>query len=126
MRSLIMKLLLAALVLSVPALGRAAEGTKGNPIGAKGSKFAKNHPARNKDNKQVANQRARIDQGVKNGTMTRGQAKADRAKIRAVKTQEHADVRSDPGGHLTSGQQKSIHQELNDNSQQIHDQKNPQ
>ena len=60
-------ILAAALCLSPVALVHA--GGRGNPIGAPGSKFAKQHPRRNEVNKRVANQRARINQGGKGGKL---------------------------------------------------------
>jgi hypothetical protein len=117
------RLMLAAFVLSSAAVVHAAN--PGNPTGKPGSKFATKHPARNKDNKRVANQRKRIDQGVKNGTMTKGQAAADRKNLDGIKAQEHADVKAN-GGHLTGAEQKQINGELNANSKEIHEQKNPQ
>jgi hypothetical protein len=48
-----------------------------------------------------------------------------RANDRAIKQQEHADVKAN-GGYLTGAQQKQINQEENANSQMIHDEKHPQ
>jgi hypothetical protein len=44
---------------------------------------------------------------------------------RAIKQQEHADVKAN-GGYLTPAQQKQINQEENANSKLIHDEKHPQ
>jgi len=63
----------------------------GNPTGGK---FAVEHPRRNEVNTRVDNQRARIDQGLKNGTLDKQQAQQLRANDRAIKQQEHADVQS--------------------------------
>ena len=123
MRSLIIRLMLAAFVLSASAAVVHA-GPKGNPTGAKGSKFAKQHPRRNQVNKRVGNQRGRINEGVKSGELTKGQAKQLRANDNAIKAQEHADVKAN-GGHLTKGEQKQINQEENANSTLIHDEKHP-
>jgi hypothetical protein len=123
MRSLMMQALLAALVLLVPA-AMVHAGSRGNPTGAKGSKFAKQHPRRNQVNKRVANQRSRINQGVKNGSLTHAQAHQLRANDNAIKAQEHADVKAN-GGHLTGAEQKQINQEENANSALIHDEKHP-
>jgi hypothetical protein len=99
-------------------------GPKGNPTGAKGSKFAKQHPRRNQVNKRVANQRQRINQGVKSGKLTGAQAKQLRQNENAMKAQEHADVKAN-GGHLTKAEQKQFNQEENANSTLIHDEKHP-
>ena len=123
MRSFMMQALLAALVMLVPA-AMVHAGAKGNPTGAKGSKFATQHPRRNQVNKRVANQRARINQGVKSGKLTQAQAGQLRANDNAIKAQEHADVKAN-GGHLTGAQAKQINQEENANSRMIHDEKHP-
>jgi hypothetical protein len=113
--------LAAAVLLMSPAFVRAAGG---NPTGKPGSKFAKQHPRRNQVNKRVKNQRARINQGVKSGELSKGQAKQLRANDNAIKAQEHADVKAN-GGHLTGAEQKQINQEENANSTLIHDEKHP-
>jgi hypothetical protein len=115
-------ILAAALCLSPVALVHA--GGRGNPIGAPGSKFAKQHPRRNEVNKRVANQRARINQGGKGGKLTAQQTQQLKANDRAIKQQEHADVRAN-GGFLTKSEQKQFNQEENANSKLIRDEKNP-
>jgi hypothetical protein len=99
-----------------------AEAGEGNPTGGK---FAVEHPRRNEVNTRVNNQRERINQGVKNGTLTTQQAQQLRANDRAIKAQEHADVKAN-GGYLTSAQQKQLNQEENANSTMIRDEKHPQ
>jgi len=122
MRSLFKTLMLAAAVLLVmPAFAHAG---KGNPVGKPGSKFANKHPRRNQVNKRVRNQRGRINQGVKDGQLSKGQAQQLRANDRAIKQQEHADVKAN-GGHLTGAEQKQINQEENANSTMIHDERHP-
>ena len=101
---------------------KAEAQANGNPTGGN---FAKEHPRRNEVNTRVDNQRARIDQGIKNGTLDKQQAQQLRANDRAIKQQEHADVKAN-GGYLTGAQQKQINQEENANSQMIHDEKHPQ
>jgi len=116
-------LLVAALALALSApVASLAAGRPGNPHG--GKQFAKNHPRRNQVNGRVANQRARINQGVKNGTMTKAQARQDRQQLDQMKAQEHADVKAN-GGHLTKGEQRQLNQEENANSRMIHDEKHP-
>jgi hypothetical protein len=92
---------------------------QGNPTGGK---FAVEHPRRNEVNTRVDNQRERINQGLKNGTLTPQEAKQLRANDRAIKAQEHADVKAN-GGYLTRGEQKRLNQEENANSALIHDEK---
>jgi hypothetical protein len=114
-------LVVAAVLLAAPALVRAADG---NPTGKPGSKFAQQHPRRNQVNKRVKNQRGRVNQGVKSGELSKGQAKQLRANDNAIKAQEHADVKAN-GGHLTGGEQKQINQEENANGALVHDEKHP-
>ena len=66
-----------------------------------------------------------FDQGLKNGTLTGQEAHQLRANDRAIKQQEHADVKAN-GGYLTSGEQKQLNQEENANSTMIRDEKHPQ
>ena len=114
-------ILAAALCLSPVALVHAG-GHRGNQIGAPGSKFAQQHPRRNEVNTRVANQRARINQGVKSGKLMAQQAQQLKANDKAMKQQEHADVKAN-GGHLTKREQKQLNQEENANSTLIHDEK---
>ena len=98
------------------------EAGNGNPTGGN---FAEKHPRRNEVNTRVDNQRERINQGLKNGKLTGQEAQQLRANDRAIKQQEHADVKAN-GGYLTRAQQKQINQEKKANSQLIHDEKHPQ
>ena len=101
---------------------KAEAAGNGNPTGGK---FAVEHPRRNEVNTRVDNQRERINQGVKNGTLTGQEAQQLRANDRAIKQQEHADVRAN-GGYITRGEQKQLNQEENANSALIRDEKHPQ
>jgi hypothetical protein len=47
-----------------------------------------------------------------------------RANDRAIKAQEHAEVKAN-GGHLTKAEQRQLNQEENANSKLIHDEKHP-
>ena len=114
-------LLVGALATSAWIVKAEATG-KGNPTGGK---FAVEHPRRNEVNTRIDNQRERINQGVKNGTLTSQEAHQLRANDRAIKQQEHADVKAN-GGHLTPAEQKQLNQEENANSTLIHDEKHPQ
>jgi hypothetical protein len=113
--------LLAGLLVTSTWIVKAEAQANGNPTGGN---FAKEHPRRNEVNTRVDNQRERIDQGLKKGTLDKQQAQQLRANDRAIKQQEHADVKAN-GGYLTGAQQKQINQEENANSQLIHE-KRPQ
>ena len=114
-------ILAGALATSVWTIKAEAEG-KGNPTGGK---FAVEHPRRNEVNTRIDNQRARINQGVKSGELTKQQAQQLRANDRAIKQQEHADVKAN-GGYLTRSEQNQLNKEENANSTLIHDEKHPQ
>ena len=114
---------LLAVALATSAWTIKAEATgKGNPTGGK---FAAEHPRRDEVNTRIDNQRERINQGVKNGTLTGQEAQQLRANARAIKQQEHADVKAN-GGYITPAQQKQLNQEENANSTLIRDEKHPQ
>ncbi len=122
MGSFVKQLSFAALAISLLApTGAVRAQNPGNPIGGR---FAEKHPRRNEVNKRVRNQRARINQGVKNGSLTPQQAQQLRANDRAIKQQEHAEVKAN-GGYLTKAQQRQLNQEENANSGLIHDEKQP-
>jgi len=120
----ILRTMMFALSVSLLASPIAYAKGKGNPTGAPGSKFATDHPRRNQVNKRVDNQRARINEGVKSGELSKEQAQQLRANDRAIKAQEHAEVKAN-GGHLTKAEQRQLNQEENANSKLIHDEKHP-
>ena len=62
--------------------------------------WQKNHPRRAEVNKRLANQNGRINQGVKNGTLTKSQAARLHKDDRQVR-QEERDMASQDGGHIT-------------------------
>ena len=69
-------------------------------------------------------QRERINKQEKNGDLTKAQGNQLKANDRAIKKQEHADVKAN-GGTLTKGEQKQFNQEENANSKMIHDEAHP-
>ncbi len=74
-------------------------------------------------NKRVNNQRgADQPRQEKNGSLTKAQGNQLKANDRAIKQQEHAEVKAN-GGTLTKGEQKQLNQEENANSKLIHDEK---
>ena len=107
--------LLAGVLVTSTWIVKAEAQANGNPTGGN---FAKEHPRRNEVNTRVDNQRARIDQGLKNGTVDKQQAQQLRANDRAIKQQERTDVRAN-GGSLTKKEQGQLNRELDRNSAQI-------
>ena len=76
-----------------------AEAGNGNPTGGK---FAEKHPRRNEVNTRVDNQRERINQGLKNGTLT-GRSSAPMTALSSSRSRRRQSQRriSDWGGAET-------------------------
>jgi hypothetical protein len=104
---------LLALALLCPATAGAQEG-----------KWNKNHPRRAQVNKRAANQNKRIDQGVKSGALSQGQAKQLHQEDKSIRKEERQDAARN-GGHITRQQQKQLNQQENQVSKQIHEEKHP-
>ena len=86
------------------------------------TKWQQNHPRREQVNSRLANQNARINNGVKNGTLTKGQAAQLHREDHAIRQQERADAAAH-GGHITKGEQRQLNREENHVSRQIYREK---
>lgn len=86
--------------------------------------FSQTHPRRAEVNGRLANQNARITQGVRDGQLTHGEAKAMRADDRAIRAEERADV-SINGGHITRAEKQQLNRQENANSRTIHAGRHP-
>jgi hypothetical protein len=93
-----------------------------NMAQAKDKDFKEKHPRRAEVNERIKNQDKRINQGVKDGTLTKAQAKELKGEEKGIKAQERAEVKAN-GGSLTKGEQKQLNQELNQDSKQIYAEK---
>lgn len=71
-------------------------------------------------NARQHHQRDRIQQGVKSGELTRNEAQELRTERRDIRQTEQ-EYRSD--GVLTKAERKDLHQELNQQSREIHEEK---
>jgi hypothetical protein len=71
-------------------------------------------------NERQANQTARIAQGVKSGELTHDEAQELRTERRDIRDLEH-DYKSD--GDLTRDERQDLHQQLNQQSQEIYEEK---
>lgn len=71
-------------------------------------------------NARQQHQRDRIQQGVKSGQLTRGEAKELRTERRDIRRTEQA-YKSD--GVLTKSERKDLRQELNQQSREIYEEK---
>ena len=99
-----MKKILVALSSSLALIALASPALAGNPGNPTGEKFDREHPRRGEVNQRVKNQRARINEGEKNGTLSKGQAAALHKDDHQVR-QEERDMASQNGGHITKAEQ---------------------
>jgi hypothetical protein len=80
------------------------------------------HPRVNEVNNRLQNQQNRINNGLKNGTMTQGQAQRDETRDANIARRESNDeARHD--GHLTKQEQHNLNKSENHNSRDIYRQK---
>ena len=80
------------------------------------------HPRINEVNNRLANQQNRIDNGLKNGTMSHAQAQRDDQRDENIARRESNDeARHD--GHLTKQEQHNLNRSENANSKKIYKQK---
>ncbi|HTO80082.1 MAG TPA: hypothetical protein VMJ31_09950 [Methylocystis sp.] len=80
--------------------------------------WAQAHPRRAQVNGRLAHQNARINTELKEGEITRGQARALHRQDRAVR-QEERDMASQNGGHITPADQRVLNQQENGISREI-------
>jgi hypothetical protein len=80
------------------------------------------HPRVNEVNNRLQNQQNRINNGLKNGTMTQGQADRDETRDANIARRESVDEAKDDG-HLTKKQDHNLNKSLNNNSRKIYKQK---
>jgi hypothetical protein len=92
------------------------------PVMAQTSDDVPGHPRVNEVNNRLQNQQNRINNGLKNGTMTQGQADRDETRDANIARRESADeARHD--GHLTKQEQHNLNKSENHNSRDIYRQK---
>jgi len=77
------------------------------------------HPRVNEVDQRLQDQKERIEQGVKNGTMTKQEARQAWHNDQRVANQERKDMAAN-GGHLTKGEQNNLNKALNKNSNKIY------
>lgn len=80
------------------------------------------HPRVNEVQGRIDRQQERIDQGVRQGQITPGQAGRDERRDARVERQLHRDEAAH-GGHITKREQARLNRELNRNSNAIHRQR---
>jgi hypothetical protein len=80
--------------------------------------WAQKHPRRTQVNSRLANQNRRINQEVRHGEITRGQAHQLHKEDRQMRREERNMARNQ-GGHITRAQQKALNQQENGVSRRI-------
>jgi len=83
------------------------------------------HPRVNQVDQRLEDQKRRIQEGVRNGTITKEQARQMLHNDARVANRERQDMAAN-GGHLTKQEQKNINKALNKNSKQIYKEKHGQ
>ncbi|MDQ4429568.1 hypothetical protein PKO51_09370 [Yokenella regensburgei] len=79
---------------------------------AQDTQWQKNHPRREEVNQRLDNQDHRINHDVKDGSMSRDEAKKLHEQDKSIRHQEQADARHD-NGHITKHEQKRLNNEEN-------------
>jgi len=80
------------------------------------------HPRVNEVDNRLMNQKDRIQQGLKNGTLTKQEAGQLWHNDRRIANQERKDMAAN-GGHLTKQEQNQLNRELNRNGKKIYGEK---
>jgi hypothetical protein len=102
----------AAVILMTALLGASTT------VAFAGDNWAANHPRREQVNDRLQNQNGRINQEVREGKITQGQAKQLHQEDHAIRQEERTMSKLN-GGHITAAEQKSLNQQENAVSRQI-------
>ena len=82
------------------------------------SDWAKAHPRRHEVNKRLQNQNRRINKKVKNGEMTKAEARKLHKEDRNIRQEERLMAKQN-GGHITKQEQRTLNQQENQVSREI-------
>jgi hypothetical protein len=82
------------------------------------TKFEKHHPRRDQVNDRLQHQNQRIRTEVKEGELTKAQARKLHRKDQQIRKEERL-MASQNGGHITTSEQKVLNQQENAVSKQI-------
>jgi len=107
------KTLIIATLLSIAATATFAQGAS-----APAGQWTKDHPRRAEVNARLANQDRRINQEVKEGEISQGQAAQLHKQDRQIRQEERA-MASQNGSHITKAEQKVLNQQENKVSKEI-------
>jgi hypothetical protein len=106
--------LISLVIGAAMAAGPVMAQTQGNDVPG--------HPRVNEVNNRLQNQQSRINNGLKNGTMSQKQADHDETRDANIARRESTDeARHD--GHLTKQEQHNLNKSENRNSRDIYKQK---
>ena len=103
-------------IAGIALVGAFAASVTGSVLAA--TKWQANHPRRVQVNSRLKNQNRRINNEVRNGQITRGQAQQMHREDRQIRGEERA-MASQNGSHLTKGEQATLNQQENGVSHQI-------
>jgi hypothetical protein len=104
-------------VVTVAAASLALAGFASSAF-AQETQWQKDHPRRTEVNSRLGNQNNRIKNEVKDGQITKGQAKQLHSEDHAIR-QEERTMASTNGGHITKSEQRALNQQENQVSKQI-------
>jgi hypothetical protein len=82
------------------------------------TQWERNHPRRDQVNDRLSNQNRRINNELREGEITRGQAHRLHSEDRAIRREERTMARFD-NGHITRADQRALNQQENAVSGQI-------
>src|SRR3974390_607473 len=74
------------------------------------TRWERNHPRRDQVNDRLANQNRRINNELREGEITRGQANHLHREDRSIRQEERAMARFN-NGHITGAEQKALNQQ---------------
>jgi hypothetical protein len=103
-------------VLTVAAANLALTALAGNALAE--TQWQKDHPRRTQVNSRLNNQNKRIHNEVKDGQISKSQAKQLHSEDHAIRSEERTMASTD-GGHITKTDQKALNQQENAVSKQI-------
>ena len=103
-------------VLTVAAATLALTALAGNALAE--TQWQKDHPRRTQVNSRLNNQNKRIHNEVKDGQISKSQAKQLHSEDHAMRSEERTMASTD-GGHITKADQKALNQQENAVSKQI-------
>jgi hypothetical protein len=98
-------------------LGTAAALASATLVSAQ-TTWDQNHPRREQVNGRLENQNSRIKQEVREGEISKGQAKQLHAEDHAIRQEERAMAKTN-NGPITGAEQKALNQQENQVSRQI-------